>query len=60
VPKSVRDANGQPLAYLYSRENPTEALQEDAHAQAQRIAKPVRSKNVVRGARLLRFGIVPW
>jgi K+/H+ antiporter YhaU regulatory subunit KhtT len=23
----VRDANGQALAYLYSRDNPTEALQ---------------------------------
>jgi hypothetical protein len=36
----VRDANGQALAYLYSRENPTEALQAKMLTQdeARRIA----------------------
>jgi hypothetical protein len=42
----VRDANGQALAYLYSRENPTEALQakmltpDEARRIAANIARP--------------------
>jgi hypothetical protein len=42
----VRDANGQALAYLYSRDNPTEALQakmltkDEARRIAVNIARP--------------------
>jgi hypothetical protein len=40
----VRDANGQALAYLYSRDNPTEALQAKMLTKTRRAGSPSMSR----------------